>query len=158
MEETLDPQGANLKRRYVGAAGTPRMGAGLFNVRRNELCTPDTGDGTTWRCETPQTTPGGSYYADAGCTQPVWVTENKPCSSPNLLYEETDEVTCPRRRALYQKAGPFTGPLFGHLTTFSADGTKARSCKPLQVDPGLGIFALTPVPDSEYPALTIVER
>ena len=158
LTEAMDEQGTSIKRRYVAAPGTPRVGAGLFNVRRNEICSPGTADGTNWRCEAPRTTPGGSYYADAACTQPVWVAVQQTCPTTGVLYEETDEYACPPHRVLYQSSGPFTGPLFAHITSFTADGKKLRGCQPTTIAPQQSATALTPIPDGEFPPLTVVER
>lgn len=86
--EMMDPvpdananeSGSRLKARYyVGADGSKQFTFMWHDTQRNEDCTFSRVNGSELRC-----IPGGLpriYFADAGCTAPLWVTAKAPAAS-----------------------------------------------------------------------------
>jgi hypothetical protein len=109
--ETDATVGDRLKRRVAGPAGGRRIVLPeWFDSTRNEACVSTSfGDGK-YRC-VPRASLFDWYYADSGCTMPLWRTAPGACPTKYVLTWERDNV-CPPRARVHSVAAAHTGAIY----------------------------------------------
>jgi hypothetical protein len=122
-----------------------------FDNERQQFCQPVLFRDGTQRCFSGQVDGfPPSTFADAACTRPLHQVYGAPadpavCVPAQVAYTD---LSCPRRHQVFAVGSLYQGPFFKNY---------GGQCEPGTPSEDIGTYNLTPVPDADFPVVTMEE-
>jgi hypothetical protein len=157
LDAEIEQRPWRLERRVLAAPGGAVMqDDGFQDIGRKEACAPYNFGGT-YRCAPADVEDFDFVFADANCTQPLHAVGSNTCALPYVL--GWDVETCPPRPQFYSVHAIVRPAATYTLYSVSSESEAHLECQPTSPapDPGTDFLALTPIPETEFAEMTVIE-